>query len=473
MLTARSDTIDVVVGLELAPTTMCASRSRCASSSPASAPRSGAADRAGDGDRLLQLGPLGSNRRADRDRDGTELALTRTEFDLLVELTRHPGQVLSRDTLLDRIWGYDYLGDSRLVDVAVGRLRAKIEPDPAAPDRAHGPRRGLQGRSAGSAGAVASGPRPRAGHRRAGRDDGLLLGVGAYVFVDAYALRASAKPDRQVGRPVRPAAPARPTPDDIADSVLRTAFRHGVEGPWNGDGKLVVSEPGQSAAVTFAPELRPASLRRARLRGWTRREPESGDRRPEGRSRSLFRPRRSIESALGQLRLALGGATAGSSWRCSSPAGRRGVLAAGRCRQPGRRAIGSGDLSARVPVTSDDEFGRGRAVQPDGRGSRDDRAARGGRGPEPAVRRGRGARAADTAGGPRRRGVDPAGPPRSAARRAVGRGALVADVAAAADPGRRPNGDVALRRRRGADRRRAVDLGGSSGAVAAHLPGAP
>ena len=69
-------------------------------------------------------------------RDGStdEIALTRTEFDLLVDLARHAGQVLARDTLLDRIWGYDYLGDSRLVDVAVGRLRAKIESDPGAPE---------------------------------------------------------------------------------------------------------------------------------------------------------------------------------------------------------------------------------------------------------------------------------------------------------------------------------------------------
>ena len=43
------------------------------------------------------------------------------------------GTVLSRDVLLDRVWGYDYLGDSRLVDVAIQRLRAKIETDPAAP----------------------------------------------------------------------------------------------------------------------------------------------------------------------------------------------------------------------------------------------------------------------------------------------------------------------------------------------------
>ena len=67
------------------------------------------------------------------ERDGGEIPLTRTEFDLLVELARHPGRVFTRDLLLDRVWGYDYLGDSRLVDVAVGRLRSKIEADPAAP----------------------------------------------------------------------------------------------------------------------------------------------------------------------------------------------------------------------------------------------------------------------------------------------------------------------------------------------------
>ena len=50
-----------------------------------------------------------------------------------MELAASPGTVLSRDVLLDRVWGYDYLGDSRLVDVAVGRLRAKIEADPAHP----------------------------------------------------------------------------------------------------------------------------------------------------------------------------------------------------------------------------------------------------------------------------------------------------------------------------------------------------
>ena len=66
-------------------------------------------------------------------RDGREIGLSHTEFRLLVELVRRPGQVLTRDVLLDRVWGYDYLGDSRLVDVAIQRLRAKIEDDPADP----------------------------------------------------------------------------------------------------------------------------------------------------------------------------------------------------------------------------------------------------------------------------------------------------------------------------------------------------
>jgi two-component system, OmpR family, response regulator MtrA len=86
-----------------------------------------------EGDRL-HLGSVSidvAGRTAER--DGRDIPLTRTEFDLLTELTRHAGQVLSRDILLDRIWGYDYLGDSRLVDVAIQRLRAKIEADPATP----------------------------------------------------------------------------------------------------------------------------------------------------------------------------------------------------------------------------------------------------------------------------------------------------------------------------------------------------
>ncbi len=66
-------------------------------------------------------------------RDGEEIHLTKTEFRLLCELASNPNKVLSREQLLDRVWGYGYFGDGRLVDVHVRRLRAKIEPDAAEP----------------------------------------------------------------------------------------------------------------------------------------------------------------------------------------------------------------------------------------------------------------------------------------------------------------------------------------------------
>jgi len=64
---------------------------------------------------------------------GDEVHLTRTEFRLLLELAAADGRVLSREDLLERVWGYDYFGDGRLVDVHVRRLRTKIEPDPGNP----------------------------------------------------------------------------------------------------------------------------------------------------------------------------------------------------------------------------------------------------------------------------------------------------------------------------------------------------
>ena len=66
-------------------------------------------------------------------RDGEVFPVKPKVFDLLAFLLRHPGQVISRDQLLEQVWGYDYPGETRTVDVHVHWLRAVIEPDPAHP----------------------------------------------------------------------------------------------------------------------------------------------------------------------------------------------------------------------------------------------------------------------------------------------------------------------------------------------------
>ncbi|TWP46877.1 response regulator transcription factor [Lentzea tibetensis] len=66
-------------------------------------------------------------------RAGAEVHLTRTEFRLLVELAGAAGRIVSREQLLQRVWGYDYFGDTRLLDVHIRRLRRKIEPNPDDP----------------------------------------------------------------------------------------------------------------------------------------------------------------------------------------------------------------------------------------------------------------------------------------------------------------------------------------------------
>ncbi len=66
-------------------------------------------------------------------RDGRPVPVTPKAFDLLAFLLRHPGQVLSRDQLLEKVWGYDYAGETRTVDVHVHWLRAEIEEDPTHP----------------------------------------------------------------------------------------------------------------------------------------------------------------------------------------------------------------------------------------------------------------------------------------------------------------------------------------------------
>lgn len=133
MLTARADTHDVVAGLECGADDYVtkpfevkelAARLRALLRRA----RSGVLPKkvvVGD----LEVSPeAGLVRRGDED-----LTLTRTEFRLLCELVEHRGMVLSREQLLDRVWGYDYFGDARLVDAHIRRLRTKIEPDAANP----------------------------------------------------------------------------------------------------------------------------------------------------------------------------------------------------------------------------------------------------------------------------------------------------------------------------------------------------
>jgi DNA-binding response OmpR family regulator len=135
MLTARTDATDVIVGLELGaddyvtkPFDMPVLVARCRA-----VLRRAAAEPA---DPILRVGDLEIDVAGFVARkDGSDLPLTATEFRLLVELARRPGQVLTRDVLLARVWDYEFLGDSRLVDVAVQRLRAKVEDDPARPSR--------------------------------------------------------------------------------------------------------------------------------------------------------------------------------------------------------------------------------------------------------------------------------------------------------------------------------------------------
>lgn len=135
MLTARSDTLDVVVGLECGAddyVTKPFQMAELIARVRASLRRASRGDHRHD-DRL-HVGTVRIDVAAHSvERDGEPIELTPTEFRLLTELARHAGQVLSREQLLERVWGYDYLGDSRLVDATIQRLRAKIEPVPSEP----------------------------------------------------------------------------------------------------------------------------------------------------------------------------------------------------------------------------------------------------------------------------------------------------------------------------------------------------
>ena len=88
--------------------------------------------------RLVELGALTVDLAGHRLlRDGERVPLKPKVFELLAYLLRHPGQVLTREQLLEHVWGYDYAGETRTVDVHIHWLRAAIEPDPAEPVYLH------------------------------------------------------------------------------------------------------------------------------------------------------------------------------------------------------------------------------------------------------------------------------------------------------------------------------------------------
>ncbi|MGY1718519.1 MULTISPECIES: winged helix-turn-helix domain-containing protein [unclassified Blastococcus] len=138
MLTAKDAEIDKVVGLELGAddyvTKPYSARELVARIRAVLRRRGEAAEAAPVEGGVLTAGPV----RMDVERhvvavDGEQVALPLKEFDLLEFLLRNAGRVLTRAQLIDRVWGSDYVGDTKTLDVHVKRLRAKLEPDPANP----------------------------------------------------------------------------------------------------------------------------------------------------------------------------------------------------------------------------------------------------------------------------------------------------------------------------------------------------
>lgn len=137
MVTARDSEIDKVVGLELGAddyVTKPYSARELIARIRAVLRRGADSDDVGIADGVLEAGPV----RMDVERhvvsvNGDPITLPLKEFDLLEYLMRNSGRVLTRGQLIDRVWGADYVGDTKTLDVHVKRLRSKIEADPASP----------------------------------------------------------------------------------------------------------------------------------------------------------------------------------------------------------------------------------------------------------------------------------------------------------------------------------------------------
>ncbi|QFZ19499.1 response regulator transcription factor [Saccharothrix syringae] len=131
IVTARTDAADVIAGLEAGADDYV---TKPLVASVLAARIRALLRRTGRHDEVLRVGDLEVRPDAGSvHRDGTEVHLTRTEFRLLVELASAGGRVVTREQLLQRVWGYDYYGDTRLLDVHIRRLRRKVEHNPDDP----------------------------------------------------------------------------------------------------------------------------------------------------------------------------------------------------------------------------------------------------------------------------------------------------------------------------------------------------
>ncbi len=133
MLTARSDTVDVVLGLESGADDYVVKPFK--PKELVARIRARLRQRAEPDGESLTIGDLAIDVAGHTvSRNGTEIALTPLEFDLLAALARKPRQVFTREQLLEQVWGYRHAADTRLVNVHVQRLRAKVERDPEKPE---------------------------------------------------------------------------------------------------------------------------------------------------------------------------------------------------------------------------------------------------------------------------------------------------------------------------------------------------
>ena len=138
MLTARDEEVDKVLGLELGADDYCTkpfSVRELMARVKANIRRTSADAPTNESGELITFQNLTINpSRYEVSKDDKVIDLTLREFELLKFLAIQPGQIFTRETLLEKVWGYEYFGDVRTVDVTVRRLREKVEDNPASPN---------------------------------------------------------------------------------------------------------------------------------------------------------------------------------------------------------------------------------------------------------------------------------------------------------------------------------------------------